>query len=460
MPSIIPVIPEWAMALVTLAALGCSFAGVIGPYFGIRYYTESQGAQPQYAWWTLWNGNPNIHICDNTNNMNGNSWFPSGFISACSSTDENVVQAFAVMACAFLFINSILLFPHFGKKNLPIRIVEACCSLLSAVSACVVIGMWFTKMTPIAGLIGSDHLNGPSVCTAFTTADPSITPAPADCMEYQRYGIWFEVATLSLSFTLCILQVLNAGWLAFIPLLRRYDDDNDDDDEEEDEVPKRLLTGAKIKVLFFITTVFTCFFPYIRLYTNPGDRGYAFDYGLWASGPLCQEQAPNIFSPPGNLFIGPSANFGGCTVSGLSFLAALSAIAMIFAGFSFILILPSLTHRITMLRVAITCTGVSTTCLIVIFAVWVTAMDPGRSSQEYCDFLGDNILNSAKNPSASDFTECRLSWRPGPIFAVIALALGGVSFIFDCSLLLGEGEKLLPCIEVSPVAAVDRKSVV
>lgn len=342
-----------------------------------------------------------------------------GFYSDCSQTDTNVVQAFSIIACGLLFINALLLVGTFIKK-IPRGPSSMVLSLLAGCSAVIVSAIFWFKMNPFV------YANSETPCTNIATLLAGVGISVKDCTEYIRYGLWFEVATFVLAFFLFCLHFLHSGlfYCIFCCCAKKPEEE-----KEEPEVPSnRLLIGTKLKSVWFMCTVFACFSDYVRLKTD--QPGRSSDYSLWTTGPLCKEQLPNNFAQAAVVPI----NFGDCTLTVLSFIAAMSVMAMCFAGLSFICILPSLSYPRTFKRFGLCFTGISTVCSVVLAAVWTTAVDPGRNGLDYCSIL-------TQGPTT---TACKFSWRPGAVFAFVSLGLGAVSFILDSRILTGDGANFCP----------------
>ena len=202
-------------------------------------------------------------------------------------------------------------------------------------------------------------------CTQFSNA-----LGLSECTEYIRYGFWFEIATFVFAFFLCCLHFLNSR--LFYCVFGCCVEKPEEEEEEPEEPSNKLLIVAKLKSVWFTCTVFACFSSYIRLYNDQDSFGFNSDYGLWTSGPLCKEQMPNAYGYEFGTLPTPYPNFGDCTVTLLSFITAMSVMAMCFAGLSFVCVVPMLKYPTTFKRVGLCFTGISTVCLVALASIWTT----------------------------------------------------------------------------------------
>lgn len=420
----------------------------------------SQAATPKYLWWTLWYGVPNIHLCDigQFKQIEGTNrdWTAGGGISSCSSSYQTTVRAFSLIAVISMYIAATMMFPWFkrfqeeGHRKLTTFVF----SFLAAVSAAIVIGVYFNQIDPTtyrnirinddkSSKTFLDSLPKTAVptgaCSLVQFTDSTGTAPSASCEENAAlYGVWFEGATLILAAIICIMMIF---------------DHLKSERAEPVENSKRMTLAAKFKGFWVVMTVFTSFFPYVRLNINPNHPKITpnalqisenYDYGLWNSGPMCRESVPT-FLYTGAQPVGRLPVFGDCTLQSLTLLRVLSVVAMVTSLVSYICILPRPKERaIASRRASFVFTFVGTMSLVAIAAVWTTTVDPGRYNVDTCtDVLGTltGVLGKL------DFSQCKFSWRQGAVFSYIALGFGALSFLLDVRLLLEDGNKFCSCSE-------------
>jgi len=200
-----------------------------------------------------------------------------------------------------MYIAATMMFPWFkrfqeeGHRKLTTFVF----SFLAAVSAAIVIGVYFNQIDPTtyrnirinddkSSKTFLDSLPKTAVptgaCSLVQFTDSTGTAPSASCEENAAlYGVWFEGATLILAAIICIMMIF---------------DHLKSERAEPVENSKRMTLAAKFKGFWVVMTVFTSFFPYVRLNINPNHPKITpnalqisenYDYGLWNSGPMCRE---------------------------------------------------------------------------------------------------------------------------------------------------------------------------